>query len=270
MKAKNITKTVVINHTRKLIHLALSNRFDKFLNYVSEDFIYIADYDALYTKDRDSFAKMVCTTEKLPPVVINREEYELLTHERSLWMTFGRAVVETTLPDATTIETKFHFTLTLKNMNGDLRLIHAMACHVPDAAATEDQRVTKSMLFGKSALFRRMQIKQNVTPTKLCFHDVNGIYYYLYPNEILFFEADDHRCIVHTSDNSFACQMKLSSLSLPSFYHVSRSYLVNILYVTKIERYKATIADGSQFPISRSKYMEFKNLLEGNSRINSS
>lgn len=138
-----------------------------------------------------------------------------------------------------------------------------MACHVPDATAAEDLRITKSMLFGKSALFRQMQIKKNVTSQKLCFHAVNGTYYYLYSNEILFFEADDHHCIVHTADKSFACKMKLQSLSVPFFYHVSRSYLINILYVTEIVRYKVTMTDGSQFPISRPKYMEFKKLLEG-------
>lgn len=171
-------------------------------------------------------------------------------------------MVETTLPDTSTLATKFHFTLTLKNINGELKLIHAMACHVPDMTAAEDQRVTTSMLFGKSTHFRQIQVKKDRTVSKLCFHAVNGTYYYLYPNEILYFEADDHRCIVHTLDYSFSCAMKLQSLSIPSFYHVSKSYLINTLYVAKIERYKVTMADGNLLPISRPKYMEFKKLLE--------
>lgn len=199
MKKKTYTVTTIINHSRALIHMALSNQWNRFLEHVGENFVYIADYDALYSKDRDSFAKQ----------------------------------------------------------------IQSMACHIPDAAAEEAKRVTQSMLFGKSTAFRQIQVKQNATASRLCFHSIDGMYYYLYPNEILYFEADDHRCIVHTTDNTFACARKLQSIVQPPFYHVSKSYLVNPLYVTRIERYKATMTDGNQLPISRPKYMEFKKLLEG-------
>lgn len=263
MKKKTYTVTTIINHSRDLIHMALSNQWNRFLEHVSENFVYIADYDALYSKDRDSFAKQIHFDNDQPPVTIAQEEYELLIHERSLWITFGRVVVETTLPDCSTVMTKFHFTLTLQKINGELKLIQAMACHIPDAAAEEAKRVTHSMLFGKSTAFRQIQVKQNATASRLCFHSIDGMYYYLYPNEILYFEADDHRCIVHTTDNTFACARKLQSIVQPPFYHVSKSYLVNPLYVTRIERYKATMTDGNQLPISRPKYMEFKKLLEG-------
>lgn len=59
MKKKPYTLTTIINHSRDLIHMALSNQWNRFLEHGSEIFVYIADYNALYTKDRDSFAKQI-------------------------------------------------------------------------------------------------------------------------------------------------------------------------------------------------------------------
>ena len=59
MKKKPYTLTTIINHSRDLIHMALSNQWNRFLEHGSENFVYIADYNALYTKDRDSFAKQI-------------------------------------------------------------------------------------------------------------------------------------------------------------------------------------------------------------------
>ncbi|MDD6812303.1 MAG: LytTR family DNA-binding domain-containing protein [Lachnospiraceae bacterium] len=47
----------------------------------------------------------------------------------------------------------------------------------------------------------------------------------------------------------------------PQFQRIHKSYAANLSHVASIRRFKATLLNGTELPISKEKYMQFKKAL---------
>lgn len=83
-------------------------------------------------------------------------------------------------------------------------------------------------------------------------------------DSIIYFEIMGHSILMHTLDNvKYELKGTLKELEsiIPTaqFARVHKSYIVNLKYITKIERYKITLRTDLTIPISKLKYNDLQN-----------
>lgn len=263
MQYRRYTKADVINITRESIHLFVGKQIDKFLEYLDEGFVFVADYNSLYLHGISEFLNYIKEERELPPVNIEQEEYEVISHERHLWVICGRYIVSIDT-GGRKIASKHHFTFTWKQIDHDLRLLHAMACHAKDfpSAAAAEVSPTEMPMQAKIFDVVPQEPVQSAIQKKVSIRDISGKIRYLYADEIIYVQADNKVCHIYTAAEHFSSRITLNSLEIPGMISIHKSYRVNKQYIKEIQRYQATLSNGTQLPIGKSWYMELKKTLE--------
>ncbi len=86
-------------------------------------------------------------------------------------------------------------------------------------------------------------------------------------NEIIYIESSNHKAIFHlVNNNIYEVYQKLDnieeSISSSDFLRVHKSYLINISYVERVERYSVTLTNNTNIPIPKKKYKDVKNKID--------
>jgi hypothetical protein len=262
MQYRRFTKNDVIHITREAIHLFIHKQIDKFVEYLDNSFVFIGDYHSLFLHGIPEFLNYIKEESELPPVDIAQEEYEIITHERHLWTSCGRYIASFNSGEKILVS-KHHFTFTWKQVDNDLKLIHAMACHVKDFPAENDLKKLSSEPV-QAKIFDNIppQPADTSAKQKISIRDINGKIRYLYSDEIIYIKADDKICHIYMETEFFSARITLNELKLPDLLFIHKSYRVNRKYIKEICRYQATLTNGLQIPIGKSRYMDIKKLLE--------
>lgn len=251
MENKLYTKEDVIEKTKTAINLFIRKQNVPFMEMLDPDFVWIGDYEPLYMKGIPAFYESVKDELQELPVDITEEEYSLLSHEKSLWVTYGRFKATTN-----DISSKIHFTFVWKESNSELRLIHANASH----ANPMPQVNAKSKIFKTPS--RTRQALDDLEEKRICLQDLDGTTHYLIADEIYFIKANNNVCDIHARSGTFTCRITLKELVTEPFFQIHRSYLVNIEYIKEIHRYTAKLKNGVELPIGKERYMNLKQLLK--------
>jgi len=86
----------------------------------------------------------------------------------------------------------------------------------------------------------------------------NGETKRIYEKDILYVESDGHYCILHTKEYVSSVRENISSLFSRlegrAFFMCHRSYIVNMVYVSRITKKEILLDDGSKIPIARGKW----------------
>lgn len=258
-KFRHYTKEQVLDRTREVLHFFANKQMKEFAAYLDEGFVWIGDYEALYTKGIKAFMDTVSYEIEQAPVNITKEEYAMLAHERQLWVTYGRFMMTGNGADGRILITKVHFTFTWIQRENDLKLILANATHVksavPMASKKEPQKQSPQSLIFEQASQYGVADKE---PKKMAFRDVEGAIRYLYPEEILYIRAENKLCEVHTGSGTFSTRLNISSICHPQLLQIHRSYIVNRRYVKEVRRYQAALFDGTVLPVGRDKYQDVR------------
>lgn len=258
--------------TRHLIHLFLNRQISSFLEYLSDDFVWIGDYDNLYTCGKDAFAATVTEEAELPPASITGEEYSVLTHNRRIWVTYGRCTVGSEISDVQ-LYTKIHFNFVWRVENDTPVLTEAMACRTRDDVSDPDGAVLQSKVLGENLRYRQTIKEGALSNTgKIAVKEWSKPEtHYLMPSEIFYIKANNKRCFVHTVDKVIITGITIGRFDgmegLESFIRIHKSYLVNSAYVAKVRRNTITLTDGTELPMSRNIYSDVKKALCDNSDI---
>lgn len=262
MQYRRYSKDDVINITRNIIHLFVNKQIDQFVEYLDESFVFVADYCSLFLHGILEFVEFTKDEIELPPVEIAREEYEIIAHERHLWVICGRYIASSNA-DGKTIASKHHFTFTWRQVENDLKLIHAMACHAKDFPLESNPEEGFAKLM-QAKIFDNIpsQFTKTTIQQKISIRDISGKIRYIYPDEILYVKVDNKICSIYMSTECFSARIKLSDLQIPGLLSVHKSYRINKQYIREICRYQATLFNGIQIPIGKSRYMDVKKALE--------
>lgn len=89
------------------------------------------------------------------------------------------------------------------------------------------------------------------------FFKKKGVFQKVKIEEILYLEANDDYCLIHTADSNFIATQRLSQMEKMlenySFMRIHRSYLVNLKGITSIDTSDSVVfLKGKQIPYSRS------------------
>lgn len=262
MHYRRYSKNDVINLTRDAIHLFINKQIDRFVEYLDESFVFVADYCSLYLHSIPEFVEFTKEEIELPPVEITQEEYEIIAHERHLWIICGRYIASSNV-GGETIASKHHFTFTWRQVDNDLKLIHAMACHAKDfpPESSLNEGTTKQT---QAKIFDNIPSQPATTAgqQKISIRDISGKIRYIYPDEIVYIKMDHKICSIYMGMECFFARIALNDLKIPDLLDVHKSYRVNKQYIRDICRYRATLFNGTQIPIGKSRYLDVKKALE--------
>lgn len=93
----------------------------------------------------------------------------------------------------------------------------------------------------------------------------DGATQFINPNTVLYVEATDKTCVLHMLDCKRKVNKGIRQIEevFPSYFcRTHRSYLVNIHYIEKVERYQLTLIQNLILPIPEKKYMEIKEKIQ--------
>lgn len=263
MKYRRYTKKEIIETTRTAIHLFIDKKIAEFTKLLDENFIFIGDMDVVFLHGIGEFLKFTREERELPPAHLSAEKYEVVAHERHLWVTSGQYEVYS-LINAKEKISKHHFTFVWKQINDDLKLIQAMACHVEEISSADNKSFPADPVV-QVTIFKDDQTQANAIATakekKLAVYETNGNTRYIAPSGIVYIEADNKLCHVHTVSENFTVRHTLTDFDLPELLLVHKSYRVNKRYIKEICRYEAKLLTEEKIPIGKSKYMQVKNAL---------
>ncbi|MBS6956299.1 MAG: LytTR family transcriptional regulator DNA-binding domain-containing protein [Enterocloster asparagiformis] len=248
MKYCHYTEQEVVDKTKEAIHYFISKQIDQFVKMLDRDFVWVGDYEPLYMKGIPAFLESVKEEiQEQLPISITEEEYALLSHERHLWITYGRFTV--------TVErqvSRIHFTFVWRQKCDNLMLLHANANHARPLPQVDAQ----SRIF---ELPSRSHHPLHITDEKkLAFRSLTGSIHYLQAEEIRYIKANNNMCQIFTTSSSFSCRTTLKKLTASPFLRIHKSYLVNASHLREICRYRATLLDGTELPIGKEWYMDLK------------
>ena len=247
MDSKLYTENEVLVQTRHLIHAVIDKKVKLQNEIISDKMIFIGDGEKIYTCGKAAFLTCVQEEFLMPQGVILDEEYAMLDHERRLWIIYGRFTIGDALyPQRCE---KIHFTTVWKQVKDNLTLLHINANHAGGAVG--------EIPFEKAA-----PVPVSREP-KIRFQEPGGVTHYMPASSILYFQADNTRCKVFTVQEGVRPLCKpLKEIRCEGFARIHRGYLVNLGYVRNIQRYGATLYDGTTLPISKDRYMEVKRQLQ--------
>lgn len=280
MKYRRYTEQEVLNKSRELIHAFLTRQIETFMDLLDENFVWIGDYNAQYTKGIPAFKELIKTESVLPPYDISQEEYSILTHEHYTWISYGRFTVAAQAEHDMLSSSKIHFTFVWKQHQNSLKLLLANATHVADAQVTRSVNSTDAAqpdsdtFFTASAIeenspqarvFDRLHIENltNGDLTKIRIKSLDKKVHFLFPGEIMYIKSNDKVCTICTESDTFEARTTLRDMQHPELLKLHRSYLVNKRYIKSIRRYQATLTDGTTIPIGKERYMEIQRQLTG-------
>lgn len=92
----------------------------------------------------------------------------------------------------------------------------------------------------------------------ISFHGKKAETYRVLPEEILYIEAENVNCTIHTtSDHLSICQpiSQVEKLLPRQFLRVHRSFIINRHYVSRVYRYAIELSNRAVVPIPEKKYM---------------
>lgn len=250
MISQTITPEDVIEKTREVVSLLTSREYNSLSALLDKQFVWLGESRASYVQGIPAFLEHIQNKSCSFPVEICEEEYSLLSHDRSLWVTYGRFADQSDPQNS-----KVHFSFVWKKKKDRLLLLMASVFHIK--GADEPSEVSERA---------SLPLPRTEKDSLLVLRDASGSIRYLPTSEILYFEAKDKVCSVHTTQGSFTSRITLKELDSPPFLRLHKSYLVNPAYLQKICRYQATLLNGSTLPIGKSWYMQVKTYLSQNSR----
>lgn len=88
---------------------------------------------------------------------------------------------------------------------------------------------------------------------------------YVDSDTLLYVKSDGHSCQLHCINKVISCSRMIRSLAeeLPEdFYHIHRSYIINVRYLSCMYRYEAELLSGIKIPIPAANYNKVKKELD--------
>lgn len=263
MKYRRFKEQDIIDKTQGMIRLLVSRQTDSFIKQLDGSFVLIGDYDPLHIQNgpglngSGSVSPGPLSPDAEVNEVISGEEYDVISHERCLWVICGCFSIVSYMDGLLQSALKIVFTFVWRQAAETLLLVHANMSHSRPQARNAGGLPDA----GRSISGLPVQPLSAEPETKMSLRDLDGKIHYIFPAEILYIKSDNKICHVFTAESDFPVRITLHRLHCPPFLLIHRSYLVNKNYVREICRYQATLLNGIQIPIGKEKYMEIKKSL---------
>lgn len=263
MRKKLIPETKIIALSKEVLHSFYNRNIETYLHYLADDFLWIGAFDFQFTMNKADFLKTIQSELNSQSFTMLDEEFMLLSKTPTTYIVCARYKLIAQNNDNSLIRTHTRMTIIWKYIGDELKLCHVHGSNsqdIPISITTEDIPLDPPNEF-----FTYLN-SLNLTNTKdkLVFRDMNGNFKYFIESEILYLEANSQSTYLYTSNECLEISgillensKKLSS----TFYRIHKSYIVNSLLVTSLKRYQVTLTNNQTFPVSKEKYIAFREFL---------
>lgn len=191
--------------------------------------------------------------------MVDDEEYQLLFHEGGLWIVYSSCTAAVSDKDSSLIRTKIRNTYIWQQREGKLFLLYIHGSNAKNPLLSADA-------------FPLPDNKDYVPeqPAKLCIKGMDGILYFLYPDEIHYIYSNKNIRYICTAQITIPTKTSLNELNekLPDFIFVHRSYLTDIRRIYSLKRYEIQLLDGEILPVGKERYLNLQNQLKTQLSIN--
>lgn len=264
MRKKLIPNNEIINLSKDVINSFYGRNIEKNIDYLAEDFMWIGAFDFQYTLSKTDFLGIVQSELNSNPFVMMDEEFFVLSKSTTSYVVCGKFKLFAQTNNELTIKTHTRMTIIWKYVGDELKIIHIHGSNAQDISLYDPNPSAK--LHPANDFFSSITLLNiDDSEEKIGFRTIDGKYKYFLKSEIQYLEANMQSTFVHTIHGCTEISGLLleNSKKLPeNFYRIHKSYIVNCSLVSYIERYKATLSDDTKLPISKEKYINFREFLE--------
>lgn len=263
MRKKMIPEKEIINLSKNIIQGFYNRDISESISYLADDFMWIGALDFQFTMTREEFLEATASELNATPFKMANEEFFLLSKNPINYVVCAKFKLIATLDDKTIITTHTRLTIIWEQIKDELKLSHIHGSNAQDIPLSSTIKNTDTSCDNDFFTYLTSIEKSN-SNTKISFKDINGKYRYFLDYEIIYLEANLQNTLLHTSNEC----IKISGLlaenmkNLPqNFYRVHKSYIVNTTFVTALEHYKVTIIHDKKLPVSKEKFIAFRDSL---------
>lgn len=260
MRKKLIPEDTIINLSKDIIQGFYNRNIDDSIQYLSDDFMWIGAFDFQYTTSKEQFLDVIKSELGATPFSMINEEFFVLSKSSSTYVVCAKFQLVAQVDENTVVNTHTRLTIIWKYEGDDLKVFHIHGSNAQDIPLSISG--SKAEYSSDKDFFSYLVSLNNCnTNNKISFRDISGKYRYFLENEIVYLEANLQSTYLYTINECIQISGLLAknAKKLPDkFYRIHKTYVVNTAFVVSLERYKVTLINQKQLPVSKEKYIAFR------------
>lgn len=233
--------------------------YEEILSYFADEGTWIGAQGEQFCRGKEAIGRLLRqVAAEMVPCTLLHQEYRIVHSDRASCTVMGRYLATTCGQDGTFLQAWQRVTLVWSVQGGERKIQH---CHVSNPIG--ELKVAKGESFvntiGKMTWqFLRLQVKAARSRHRLVLTDGKEGVHFISPYEIEYAAADGRSIHVTLLEGeSLTVRGKLSDLQERSegvLMAIHRSYLVNPLCISSLEKQTAVLRSGARLPIPEKRY----------------
>lgn len=256
--SKNMTdfNQILIQKSSFVFHAYFDRDMDSFVKLLDPDFVWIGSYEFQYARGIDHFLEITKEEQGEIAVQVFDEEYNILFHEKSIWIVHGCFSASAWKDEITYLYTRQRATFVWKYTGEDFKLLHLHCTMARDVPLEGNIQNSKQRHIRWFEYMQNAEKNRTSPQNHILIKDINGSIHYISPSEIIYIHIIYHIATIYTGSRKFDVRQSLNQLltQLPFLMQIHKSWLVNPIYIVEIQRYYVTTATNDKVPIGKSRY----------------
>lgn len=264
MRKKLIPEKEIITLSKDVVQSFYDRNIKNHIHYLSDDFMWIGAFDFQYTLCKNDFLCIIQSEISSFPFTMIDEEFTLISKSPTTYIISARFKLIAHTDNNTTIRTHTRMTVIWKYYGEELKLCHVHGSNAQDIPLSINNAVMNTALNDDfSSYINSLHFIDN--SNKIAFRTKSGAFRYFTEREILYLEANSQSTFLHTYSECIELYSHLLTNAerlSQSFYRIHKSYIVNTAFIKSLERYKVILTTSAHLPISKEKYIAFRDFLQ--------
>ena len=255
--------TAIIDMTQEAVEALYLGNSKKFLEKLHKDVVFMGESEESYVVGAEELSYHV--NNYLPKIVdktIKNQKFKCVHCSKNAAVITGLYTVLYAM-DGEVMGSDERATFVWSYGSKEWKLVH-IHLSLPNKSEGYEEGSNALIYKQKFDLQKIIVNGKNQNKNRIVIKDVDGNRHFISEDEIIFVEADNMNCAVYCLADTFTIRLTLKEiqdmLSSENFVRVHKSYIINKHYVVDIARYTLTTIKGMSVPVSKEKYMEFKEL----------
>ena len=255
--------TAIIDMTQGAVEDLYLGRSEKFLENLHKDVVFVGESEESYVVGAETLSRHIKDfLPKIADKTIKNQKFKCVHCSKNSVVVTGLYTVLYTLGgNVKGCDERATFVWSYESKEWKLIHIHFS---LPNKSE-ECEEGTNALIYKHHFDLQKVIVdSENASRNRIVIKDIDGNRHFISDDEIIFVEADNMNCAVYCLADTFTIRLTLKEiqdmLSSENFVRVHKSYIINKHYVVDIARYILTTIKGMTVPVSKEKYMEFKEL----------
>ncbi len=260
-----VTQAQIIHLTREIIRGFYGRSIVDYISYLHDDFIWIGAFDFQFATSKQEFLEVIQSELDATPFIMSGEHYEMIARDRDTFVLYCKFNLGAALPDQSRLQMHTRLTVVWRYVDGSPKLVHIHGSNAQDIPLNVAEQVKKTAHQDPADFLGYIKATTaQEAAAKVLFRTAAGLHQVFSEYDILYLKAEGQRTRVCTKEGSVVISGILRT-HLPrlsgSFYRTHKTYLVNLAWITSLCRYRVTLFNGQELPVSKERYLALKEAL---------